>query len=122
VGIYIHERRAFVAACFRNPMDMFNVRLARRIICQRIVSAIQGNNRVRYVTTIDDIPPGVGSRRLMYRLRQMFKPDPYEQDETFSVVSEYGGIEVRSILTADDAWTKIEAFVSKIKLGELVNT
>jgi hypothetical protein len=105
VGIYIHDGVAYMAASFRNQNDVFNRRLARQIICQRIQSAIQDNKRsFRYVTwePLEDIQVGNGA--IMYAFREKFKPDIEETDTLFMLTNDFGGVEERRPISRNAAW------------------
>jgi hypothetical protein len=111
VGVAVIAGVAYLSVGFVREGDFFNRKLARNILAQRIVSTIEENANVKFVSVVEHLSDKVDARGVIRELRKSFKPDPLCNDSTFVVERKlsnpFGAVVVRESLTRDEQWQKI---------------
>lgn len=107
IGVYVEYNVAYMAVGFVRDGDCFNRKLARHILAQRIISTTEGNDNVKFVGVVKNLPAKTDARGIIRELRKDFKPDPMCNDGTFYVTSKLGNVTVHSPMSRDQQWKKI---------------
>ena len=113
VGIFMSEtRNLFITASFVNTKyDQFSRQKANRILRQRIHDV--GNPRIKYLECIGMLQPKFDVVDFASNFRKKFKPDPFESDDIFNRIDQYGGVTIRMEITRDETWNKILKFAQE---------
>lgn len=120
VGVAVIAGVAYMAVGFVRDGDCFNRKLARHILAQRITSTIEGNDNVKYVGVVENLPEKTDARAVVREFRKAFKPDPACNDATFVDISRFGDMTARSPMSRDGQWTKIvEMFDAAVKTASV---
>lgn len=107
IGVFVDRGVAYLGAAFVNSKDRYNRVIARKIVSQRIASTLAGK-APRFTVKKFKLDPDLDSKELIHRLRDMFKPDPEENDDTFSNTRKIAeDIEARVVMSRDEMWQKI---------------
>jgi|SRR6185436_13408093 len=106
VGFAVVAGVAYMSVGFVREGDYFSRKLAHRILAQRIVSTVEGQN-VRYVSFVEHLPEKVDARSIVREFRKLFKPDPTCNDGMFSNITKFGSVEVRDPRSREQAYEQV---------------
>ena len=117
VGIAVVAGVAYMATGFVRDGDSFHRKLSHRVLAQRIISTIDGNDHVRFVQVAEHLPEKVDARALVREFRKLFKPNPECNDGLFSEEDRpnafFKALMVRQPMPRDEAWKKISGMFDK---------